>query len=79
MFIIVVFLLYEKTRRVEKEVKKYCESGGFDVEIWLISENSDARKQKNPTRRVGKIKNSLPTDVSRKAIDYFFCFVPSGG
>ena len=73
-----VFLLYEKTRRVEKKARKDCESGGFNAENGLISEKAMFEKKSDSSSRKN-LKNSLPTEVSWKAIDYFFCFVPSGG
>lgn len=74
-----VFLLYEKTRRVEKRARKDCESGGFDAENGLISEKAMFKNKRIRLVESEKFKNSLPTEVSWKAIDYFFCFVPSGG
>ena len=41
-----VFLLYEKTRRVEKRARKDCESGGFDAENGLISEKAMLKNKK---------------------------------
>ena len=84
MLIIVISLLYWKTRRVGEKGHNTGNSGDFNMKTEHEFQRKRGLKTKNadsPSRKNFK-KKSLPTfDELEGSVstDYLFCFVPSGG